>query len=189
MRHGLWCVGWIALVLATASCSLPRAVTGMTDGGPSSVDAWNGGLDAPSPIDAWAPGRDAWSPPPVDAWAPGVDAWSPPPVDAWMPPPVDAWTPPPVDAWMPPADDAGGGCNALYGSAGNYQLCLATATTCTFYATFGSGTACEDFCQARAGHYTCMAETVPSTADHCIPMGTQTCGHNMSPALCTCSYP
>jgi hypothetical protein len=194
-----------------SGCSLPRGVTGTSDGGVSPpIDTGNGTIDVgPSPhdagIDAFAPGvdafvppDDAWTMPGTDAWTAPNDAWTPPPVDAWTPPPDDAWTPPPGDAWVPPNDawtpppvDAAmpRTCAQIYDDgSNNYHECATSSTSCTFYASLG-GDDCDAMCGAHGG--TCISAADNWIATYCSNSGLagNQCNDGRSGGICNCTRP
>lgn len=172
---GAWSFAVVVAALAGA-CSLPRSVTSSFDG--SGIDAFAMGDDAGPLDDAYTPGDDAWTG--IDAYIPGNDAFVPP-NDAFVPP---------DDAFTPPGDAGPPGCDATFASmATSYEFCSTDGTgACTFYLQLGTGTDCNNVC-GRTGH-TCLAAIENDTTNHCTSSGgAQMCNHNMTDAICTCSWP
>lgn len=178
-----WCAALLGAALS-AGCSLPRGVTNPSGSG---MDASAMGNDSGTRNDAWS-NVDAFVVPGEDAYVPGNDAYVAP-NDAYVAP-NDAYVPPADDAYVPPSDAGPPDCTATFmPTSTNFQLCSFDSTSsCTFYLQLGSGTNCDDVC-GRTGH-TCIAAIDNNPTNHCTSSGgSQMCNHNMSDAICTCSWP
>ena len=176
LEVGCSSLAWAAIALVPA-CSLPRSVTALADVGTSQADAFAGGIDV-GPGHDGGHADDAFTPV-DDAWLAGNDAYVAP-IDAYVAP-VDASVA--RDTAMPPP------CyDTFHTGLTSYTDCSTDGVSCTFYLQLGSGTSCDDIC-GMTGH-TCTAAIDNNPANHCSSQGgAQACSHDMSDAICSCSWP
>lgn len=91
----------------------------------------------------------------------------------------------PPDSLLPDAllpDTVPVTCDAKYGQAEQYVLCIETATSCEFFVkTYGS--TCTDVCSSFGG--TCLGGY--DNSGDCTHVGQSNCNHSLKGQICICS--
>ena len=102
------------------------------------------------------------------------------PIDVVPPDTVAPDTLPPDTA--PPPDTTPPTCDAKYGQAAQYALCVETPTSCEFFVKSGGDT-CTTICGSFNG--TCLGGY--DNLGTCTHVGSSGCGKSLSGQICICS--
>jgi len=167
-QRALWV---LVYALAASGCTFD------TSGVPSTAPA-DLRLDAPA-VD-WAARPDLSSEQPVADSHPTADA-DMMAQDTTRSDTLPADTSPPLDM-PPPPDTVPPTCDARYGQAQQYVLCVETSTSCEFFVKSGGDT-CTTICASFGG--SCLGGY--DNSGSCTHVGSSNCNKSLSGQICICS--